>query len=222
MELKNMLNIDKALLAKLQKRIIDISFKHRLAHLGSCLSTLPILIEIYENKKENDIMVLSNGHAGLALYVILEHYENLDAEQLYLKHGVHPKKSDSDKIFCSAGSLGQGLTVAVGYAIANPDKTVYTLISDGETGEGSIWESLRFVKENEIENIVIFCNMNGYSAINKLDLGYLSKCLNTFYPNIVLRYTDAEPFKFLKGLGLEAHYRIMNEQEYKSALEELL
>ena len=204
---------------KLQKRIIDISFKLRLGHLGSCLSTLPILIEIYEKKKDDDIFILSNGHAGLALYVILEYYCGEDAEELFNKFGVHPKQSKENGIYCSGGSLGQGITVGAGYAIVNPNKTIYILISDGEASEGSIWESLKFFNESNLNNVEVYANLNGYSAINEVDLEYLSKCLTTFYPKINLRYTNVEVFKFLKGL--EAHYKVMNEEDYKMALKEL-
>ena len=61
-------------LKQLQKRILDISYHHKLGHLGSCLSALPIILEIYEKKEEDDIFILSSGHVALALYVVLEHF----------------------------------------------------------------------------------------------------------------------------------------------------
>ena len=88
-------------LNKLKKRILDISYHHKLGHLGSCFSTLPIILEIYEKKREEDIFILSNGHAGLALYVVLEHFLNQDAEALFNKHGVHPSYSPEEGIMCS-------------------------------------------------------------------------------------------------------------------------
>ena len=57
---------------KLQKRILDITYQEKLSHLSSCLSALPIIDCIYNLKKENEIFILSNGHAGLALYVVIE------------------------------------------------------------------------------------------------------------------------------------------------------
>ena len=207
------------LIKKLQKRIIDISFKFKLGHIGSCLSTLPILIEIYEKKDKNDIFILSNGHAGLALYVILEHYCGEDAEELFNQHGVHPKYSIKNQIYYSGGSLGQGITVGAGYAVSNPDKNVYILISDGEASEGSVWEALKFFNESGLKNVKIYANINGYSAINKVNTDYLSDCLKTFYPPINLRYTNVEVFDFLKGI--EAHYKVMDKNNYESALKQL-
>lgn len=209
-------------LKKLQKRILDISYHHKLGHLGSCFSTLPILIEIYENKKEDDIVILSNGHAGLAWYVILEHFCGENAEELFETHGVHPKYSEKNKILCSGGSLGQGITVGVGYALANVDKKIHIIISDGECAEGCVWESLKFIQENKIKNIEIYVNMNGYSAIGKIDVDYLSKCLTAFYSDIKIRITNVEAFKFLNGCGIEAHYKVMSQEDYESSLNELL
>lgn len=207
------------LINQLQKRILDISFKHNLSHLGSCLSTLPILIEIYNKKNKDDIFILSNGHAGLALYVILEYFEGKNAEDLFKKYGVHPKYSPEDGIFCSGGSLGQGITIGAGYAIGYPNKNIYILISDGESAEGSIWESLKFFEEKNLKNVNVYANLNGYSAINEVDLDYLSQCLKVFYPKINLRYTDVEVFNFLKGL--EAHYKVMDKEEYEYAINQL-
>ena len=73
-----------------------------------------------------------------ALYVVLEKYFGIDAEELLEKHGHHPHRDELNKLHCSTGSLGQGITVAVGRAIANPNRDVYCLISDGECAEGSV------------------------------------------------------------------------------------
>lgn len=206
-------------LKQLQKRILDISYNHRLSHLGSCLSSLPIILEIYEKKKDDDIFILSNGHSGLALYVVLEYLYGLDAEKMLEKFGIHPEFSKEFKIYCSTGSLGQGITVGVGYAISNKNRKTYILFSDGECAEGSTWESLKFINENKIDNIELYVNANGVSAINFLDLDYISSCLKAFLPKINIRYSNVEAFSFLKGL--EAHYKIMSENDYKQALNEL-
>ena len=107
-----------------------------------------IIDEIYKSKNEEDIFILSSGHAALALYVILEKYEGKDAEELFLKHGGHPHRDEENGIYCSTGSLGLGITVAVGRALADKNRKVHVLISDGESAEGSVWEALRFIKES--------------------------------------------------------------------------
>lgn len=198
----------------LKKRILEIAYKHKIGHLGSFLSSVEIIDEIYSKQEVEDIFILSSGHAALALYVVLEKYEGKDAEELFKKYGGHPHLAEHDGIYCSTGSLGTGITIAVGRALANPKRKVRVLISDGECAEGSIWESLRFIKDQNIENIEIYVNINGYTAYDKVDKEYLTTRLTAFLPNINLRYTTVNQTPFLKGIN--AHYHIMSEEDYNS------
>jgi len=202
---------------ELKKRILEIAHKNKLSHLGSYFSALGIIDEIYSKKNKDDIFILSSGHAALALYVVLENYHGHNAEELFKKHGGHPHRDEENNIYCSTGSLGLGITVAVGRALADKNKKVYVLISDGESAEGSVWESLRFIKENNIENIEVYVNINGYAAYDKVDTKYLSDRLTVFLPSIHLRYTSVQEFPFLKGLN--AHYHVMNDEDLKLAME---
>ena len=69
----------------LHDRIIEISKKHNLSHLGSCLTSVDIIDEIYSVKKPDEKFILSCGHAGLALYVVLEKYRNYDTERIIIR-----------------------------------------------------------------------------------------------------------------------------------------
>ena len=200
----------------LKKRILEIAYKHKLGHLGSYLSAAGIVDEIYENKDPNDIFILSSGHAALALYAALEKYEGKNAEELFLKHGGHPHRDEENGIYCSTGSLGLGITVAVGRALANKNRKVHVLISDGESAEGSVWEALRFIKESNLSNIEVYVNVNGYAAYDKVDIKYLVDRLKVFLPTINIRYTSVNQYPFLRGLN--AHYHVMSEEDYKSTL----
>ena len=200
----------------LKKRIVEIAYKHKLGHLGSYLSSVEIIDEIYSKMSKDDIFILSSGHAALALYVCLEKYKGQDAEVLFSKHGGHPHRDEERGIYCSTGSLGLGLCVALGRAVANPNRKVYVLISDGESAEGSIWEALKTIKEEGIENIEVYVNVNGYAAYKEVDKKYLVNRLEAFLPSIHIRYTDVEQYSFLKGLN--AHYHVMNEENYQEAL----
>jgi transketolase len=200
----------------LKKRIIEIAYKHKLSHLGSYLSAVDIIEEIYQKKDKNDIFILSSGHAALALYVVIEKYEGKNAEELFIKYGGHPHRNENDGIYCSTGSLGLGITVAVGRALANKKRKVYVLISDGESAEGSVWEALRFIKESNLSNIEVYVNVNGYAAYDKVDVKYLVDRLESFLPEINIRYTSVNQYPFLRGLN--AHYHIMSEKDYKSTL----
>jgi len=200
----------------LKKRILEIAYKHKLGHLGSYLSAAGIVDEIYKNKDPDDIFILSSGHAALALYAALEKYEGKNAEELFLKHGGHPHRDEENGIYCSTGSLGLGITVAVGRALANKNRKVHVLISDGESAEGSVWEALRFIKESNLSNIEIYVNVNGYAAYDKVDVKYLIDRLKAFLPTINIRYTSVNQYPFLRGLN--AHYHVMSEEDYKITL----
>jgi len=197
-------------LNKLNKRILEISIKHHLSHLGSCFTALPIIYEIYSKKNPTDKFVLSNGHAGLALYVVLEHFYGVDAEHLFETHGIHPERDLKNFIDVSTGSLGLGITIAAGMALANSNRKVYCVISDGESAEGSIWETLRFIDENQIKNIEIHVNINGWAAYKPVDSVKLTQRLKSFLPEINIHYTDVnEIIQFETPLA--AHYTMAND-----------
>ena len=203
---------------KLYRRLLDICYQNKLHHLGSYFSSLHILDDIYKNMNKDDIFILSNGHAVVALYVVLEKYHGLDAQELLDKYGEHPKRNELDKIFCSTGSLGMGITVAVGRAIANTKRNVYCMISDGECAEGSVWEALRFSYEKKIDNLKIYVNANGWAAYDPVDLDYLEDRIKVFNPHVYFVRTTVEHC----GLsGLDAHYTNFTEEQYKEAIEVL-
>jgi len=202
----------------LYKRLLNICYERQLHHLGSYFSALQIIDQIYSEMDKEDIFILSNGHAVVALYVILEKYYGLDAIELHEKYGDHPKRNELDKLHCSTGSLGMGVTVAVGRALANPDRDVYCLLSDGECAEGSVWEALRFAYENKVTNLKLYVNANGWSAYDTVDLDYLENRIKAFHPDVNYVRTTVEHF----GLkGLHAHYTNFNEEQYKEALASL-
>ena len=204
------------MLNKLERRIIDISYKLKLSHISSCLMAVGIIDEIYKVKAKDDIFILSNGHAGLALYTILEKYEGHNAEKLTLKHGTHPNRDLKDGIWCSTGSLGQGLPIAVGMALANRKRNVWVLISDGECAEGSIFEALRIATENRLENMRIMLMANGMGAYGKIDLEYLRHRILTFYPMLIV---ETNMFKYPDFLnGQEGHYCVLTKEQYEEVI----
>lgn len=185
----------------LHQRIREISKKFNLSHVGSNLTAVDIIDEIY-SKKGEDPFVLSCGHAGLALYVVLEKYYGFDAEKLYLKHGTHPNRDPEHKIFCSTGSLGLGLPIALGMAMADRSKNVWCLISDGEATEGTIWETANIIRRYHVNNLNIYCNWNGWSAYQKLTFSD-RHFLQTILPTMKLVITNVKDHGFE---GQEAHY----------------
>ncbi len=196
--------------AVLRRRILDLSYSHHLSHIGSCLSCIPILIEIHEQNPER--FVLSNGHAGLALYVVLEALQLGNAESMLCDMGIHPVRSPRfPDVHVSTGSLGQGITVAVGMALAG--KETYCLISDGECAEGSVWEALAFKHKRHLDNLHIHVNCNGYSALDTVDVLYLTHRLKAFDPSITIHYTSPG-LPFLHGVS--GHYHKLTQGEFQS------
>lgn len=181
------------------ERILQISRSLHLSHIGSCLTAYPIIKEIFRLKEKRERFVLSCGHAALALYVVLEEEFGMDAEELYHINGTHPMKGGL--IDCSTGSLGMGLGIAKGMALADRSKNVYCLISDGECAEGSIWEALKNAHDEKLDNLKVYVNANGWAAYDPVDLDYLEKRLEAFFPVVFVRSEQKEPFT-----GMKAHY----------------
>ncbi len=200
-------------MSNLTKRLIDITYQERLSHLSSTLSALPIIEEIYNKKADDEVFILSNGHAGLALYVVLESKYGIDPVMLLHKHGIHPGKDLENKLYCSTGSLGSGLPIAVGHALSNPDKQVYCMISDGECAEGSIWESLRFINDNKVDNLQVYVNINGLGAYDAVDRDLLANRLLAFLPRINIRMSEAPNWSFAQGLL--THYYVLKPEDYE-------
>ena len=195
----------------LERRVIDISYKEKIGHLSSNLNAVNIIDEIYQLKGKDEVFILSSGHAALALYTVLEKYEGRDAVHLFHKHGVHPHRNLDDGLHCSTGSLGMGLTVATGYALANKDRKVHCLISDGECGEGSIWEALRFIYEAKLDNLEVYVNVNGMIAYDMIDRDYINNRLRAFLPRINIRNTEPPKWPFAEGVL--THYYVLKPED---------
>lgn len=224
---------------KIRARLLEIIYKFNSSHIGSCLSVIDIIDAIYLTKKSNEKFVLSNGHAAIALYIILEKQGLLKEIDLN-KLGVHPDRNPQIGIDVSTGSLGQGLPIAVGMALANRKKNIYCLTSDGECAEGSIWEALRIIHDLKIKNIKVVVSLNGWGAYDPIDTTPLEKRLKGFGFDIVnidghdpkqikqalttnysklsliVARTNSEQLPFL--IGQDAHYYIMNEQDFNLAM----
>ena len=205
---------------KLWQRILEISYLTKSSHIGSCLTSVDIIDSIYKTKKKDEPFILSCAHANLALLVVLEKYFGYDALQLFQEQGVHCKRDLKHGIQFTGGHLGQGITIACGMAIANRKEDVYCLISDGEWYEGSVQESLNFIKENNLKNLRLYCNFNGWSAYNKTDVDFLSEITLKYCPWAQISYPDKDFYKELPGLeGLNGHYHTITDNDWKNANE---
>lgn len=198
------------------KRILDISYRNKLSHIGSCLTTVDTLHQILQIKKDHEPLILSNGHAGLALYVALEEKYGVDAEALWHEMGVHPTRDEKSQIWASSGSLGHGLGIALGMALADRERLVYVTISDGECSEGSIWEALAIARKFQVENLRIALIANGFSAYDTVDIDDLDMRVNAFYPTMMIKTNMFAYPDFLQGL--QGHYKVLSKEEYETCI----
>ena len=153
-------------------RLLRMHHESRVGHIGGNLSSLDILMSLYHDTlTDDDHFILSKGHAAGALYVALWSIGRLSEDDLKTFHGDgtllsgHPPAGGIDDIPFATGSLGHGLGLACGIALAKQLRRapgrIFCLTSDGEWNEGSTWEALIFAAHRGLENLVIIVDLNG-------------------------------------------------------------
>lgn len=174
-------------LSELRKRIFITGYKGGMAHLASCYSCLEMIYAMYlkgilrydsENPKweDRDRFILSKGHGGLALYGVMlkaglisdEDYHSYLSENSRI--GGEPCMRDSVWVEATTGSLGHGLSVGLGIAMAlklnNSEGKVYVMLGDGECEEGTVWEAAMTAPAFGVDNLVAILDCN---KIQKMD-----------------------------------------------------
>lgn len=169
--------------------IIDGVFSAKAGHPGGSLSICEVLSYLYnvEMKVDSknpkwegrDRFVLSKGHAAPALYAALalkgffpvEDLKTLRKSDSYLQG--HPNMNKIPGVDMSTGSLGQGVSAAVGMALGakfdNADYRVYTILGDGEIEEGEVWEAAMFAANKKLDNLVAIVDFNGLQIDGSID-----------------------------------------------------
>ncbi len=257
---------------ELRKKIFITGYRGGMAHLASCFSAVEIIYTLYmkgllkhnpadPEMVDRDRFVLSKGHAGLALYSVLNMAGYVTDEELasYLQSkgtiGGEPNIGDAKGIEASTGSLGHGLSVAVGMAMAqkydgNGART-FTLIGDGESQEGSVWEAAMSASSFSLDNLIAILDCNQLQKTNRVNetmryiewnqkwkafgwnvievnghdidalYGALSSVEQIGKPTIIIANT-------IKGKGVSImenvpkwHFKLPNKKELKVFMEEL-
>ena len=163
---------------QIKKLIIDTVKPSNAGHITSSFSAVEILYAIYKHANINsdniadkirDRVIISKEHCRLAQVCVLAHLGLLDKELLKeycldgenLGHDIYnfvcPKFPAVD---IASGSLGHGLGVGAGLALANTSHNVYVLCGDGEFQEGSMWEALMFIKQHNLKNLTVIVDRN--------------------------------------------------------------
>ncbi|HTW83813.1 MAG TPA: transketolase [Candidatus Sulfotelmatobacter sp.] len=167
---------------RIREHVLRQSRRANVGHIGSALSIADILAALYgsilripaPSDPDRDRFVLSKGHAALALYAALQLRGWLSEEELatYCGEesllGVHPEAELRGVDFCT-GSLGQGLAMAAGSALAarksGSARRTFVLLSDAELNEGSTWEAVMFAAQHRLSNLYAFVDVNGQQAL---------------------------------------------------------
>ncbi len=196
----------------LEKRIIELSYKHQLTHISSCLNCVNLILEIYQYRKADEPFVLDNGHASLAHYVVLEEHGFCDAEEMVKKHGTHSSRDMEHGIWVSNGSLGQAATVAVGMALADKERTVWLVTSDGAAMEGCTAEACRFTRKH-LHNLRVFVIWNGFGAYGDITFRDIPKLPD----NADIHHVDQKRYpEWLRGL--QGHYLTLDQHQYEELM----
>lgn len=183
----------------IRRTIIDQSYRAGVGHIGSALSISDLVAAVIggaagvEIGPDRDRVVLSKGHAALALYAALHLNGTLEegAIDTYCADGtllgVHPERGLDGVDFCT-GSLGHGLSLGAGAALAakrqGSDRRVFVIMSDAELNEGSTWEAVMFAAQHRLDNLTLLVDLNGQQALGYtgeiLDLGAVDAKLAQF------------------------------------------
>ena len=173
--------------AKLRRQIFLEGYTCENAHFASAFSCVEILYALYMNGvmrhdpknpawPGRDRLILSKGHGSLALYAALHMagYFQDDTFSCFAKPGSilggEPSLCVSSGIEASTGSLGHGLSIGVGMALANQvdrnDVRTYVLLGDGECEEGSVWEAVMAASRYELDHLIVLLDENGLQKMN--------------------------------------------------------
>ncbi len=171
---------DKSL--KTRRKVIDFHKRNRISHLGSDLSSVEIMTSLYYHiMRESDRFILSKGHASGIFYIILNDLGKIPDEQLNCLE-EHPTIHREYGIYATTGSLGQGLSLGLGMALANPKSSIYVLMGDGECEEGQIWEAARYAGElgRRVSNLTGIVDCNGLQGFKKTDYSSYERRFSAF------------------------------------------
>ena len=166
---------------KVRKGIIDSIHAAKAGHPGGSLSSADVLTYLYfdkmnidpanPKKADRDRLVLSKGHAAPALYSVLAHRGFFPVEELITLRKAdsrlqgHPDMKGIPGVDMSSGSLGQGISCAVGMALSakhfGDRYRVYTILGDGECEEGQVWEAAMFAGNKGLANLTAYVDFNG-------------------------------------------------------------
>ena len=151
-----------------------------IGHLASCLSCVDIVVSLYKDKRtlfnhEKDVLLFSKAHGSPSVYPVLAEmglYDKSELDKYATPEGILRLHSDQSIPGCHfvGGSLGNGIGYGSGVAYANRDShDVYVILGDAELYEGSVWESLMFIKHHNLTNMKLIVDRNQLGILGKTE-----------------------------------------------------
>jgi len=156
----------------LRRKVLDMVYEKKSGHIGGSFSMAELTSVLYNDYDigGKDKFILSKGHAVPIVYAILHELGRISDEDLALFREIdsplqgHPDKLRLSEMDATTGSLGQGLSIAIGHALGKQlrgeDGKVFCLLGDGEMQEGQVWESLMYVPKTDLRNLVCLIDWN--------------------------------------------------------------
>jgi len=178
--------VDKAL--KLRQDTFNAFIEHGEAHLGGSFSMIEMLLALHEEVlTTEDKFILSKAHSSFPYCIYLRD------NGLNPKLSTHLEIDPENNIHCTTGSLGHGLPISLGMALARKIQkkkgNIYVMISDGECQEGTTWESLLIAAKHKLDNLIIVVDYNKLQALSTIEealpLESLSKKFKAFNCNCI-------------------------------------
>ena len=174
---------------EVRKSIVASVHAAKAGHPGGSLSAADLYTYLYfeemnidpkdPKKADRDRFVLSKGHTAPGLYSVLAHRGYFPVEDLLTLRKLgsylqgHPDMKHIPGVDMSSGSLGQGISAAVGMALSakltNESYKVYTLLGDGEIQEGQVWEAAMFAGHRNLDNLIVIVDNNGLQIDGKIE-----------------------------------------------------
>lgn len=175
----------KAVAQRVRRTVLKMVHDTKSPHIGSAFSSVEALVALFggamnlspdtPDSPDRDRFIMSKGHACAALYAVLSEFGYCTTDDICafaVEDGVfeeHPNIDRSRGIEVSTGSLGHGLSIGAGMALAaaidDRKYRVYVLLSDGELNEGSVWEAVMFAGHHKLANLIALVDANGMQAL---------------------------------------------------------
>ena len=184
---------------KLRNHILDIVYNKQSGHIGGSFSLCEIVSYLYSNFDliNTDKLILSKGHGVPVIYAALYELgliESLNSfREINSELQGHPDKNRLKYLHATTGSLGQGLSIAIGHALASKlkqkDDRIFCIVGDGEMQEGQIWEAFMFAPKYKLNNLICLIDYNKAQSEgfikDILDLDDLENKIKSFKWNVL-------------------------------------